>query len=108
MNHIVLMVLFCGIMALCSCSTEKATEPPQKIPVITLSPDKKEKLMAFQKDILSVESFTDKVVKLAGDELKNVITALLEYRKKSSQAQKLYSEATEKIKKIMTAAGVSQ
>jgi hypothetical protein len=34
--------------------------------------------------------------------------ALLEYRKKSSQAQSLYNDATDKFKKIMTAAGVTQ
>jgi hypothetical protein len=169
-------------MAVCGCTTEKTSEPPQKIPAITLSPADKVKLMAFQKDILSIESLTDKAVKLAGDEVKNIIKggavsmsipaivdkaktecllageavakkqvpealppglktllnegksgliaankayaesfdaiksfiadknpmALLEYRKKSSQAQKLFSDATEKFKTIMIAAGVTQ
>jgi hypothetical protein len=34
--------------------------------------------------------------------------ALLEYRKKNSQAQDLYNGASDKFKTIMTAAGVSQ
>jgi hypothetical protein len=179
MKHIVVIALISVIMALCGCSAEKAPEPLQKIPAITLSPADKEKLLAFQKEILNVESLTDKAVKLAGDELKNVIKggggsinlpsiidkakaecllagellakkkvpealppelkrllndgktgliaankayaesfvairsfvtdknpmALLEYRKKSSQALELYTGATDKFKMIMTAAG---
>jgi hypothetical protein len=178
-KYIVLIALVSGIMTLCGCSTEKTPEPSQKIPAITLSTADKEKLLAFQKDILNVENITDKAVKLAGDELKNVIKggevsinlpsmidktkaecllagellakkavpetlppelktllndgktgliaankayaesfvaiksfvtdknpmALLEYRKKSSQAQELYTEATDKFKMIMTATG---
>jgi hypothetical protein len=34
--------------------------------------------------------------------------ALLEYRKKNSEAQELYSKAADKLKKVMTAAGVTQ
>jgi hypothetical protein len=34
--------------------------------------------------------------------------ALLEYRKKSSQARELFNGATDKIKNIMMASGVSQ
>jgi len=182
MKQIVLIALACAIMAFCGCSPEKAPESQQKIAAITLTPADKEKLMAFQKDLLNIENLTDKAVKLAGDELKNVIKgggvsislpsiidkakaeclqageslakktvpealppetrklfedgkagliaayvayaesfdavrgfitdknpmALLEYRKKSSQAQKLYDEAADKFKKIMTAAGVAQ
>ena len=182
MKNIVLIALICGIMALFGCSTEKTAEPPQKIPPITLSPAEKEKLMAFQKDILDIESLTDKAVKLAVNELKNVIKgggisinlpslidkakaecllggeslakksipealptemkkllydgkidliaayktyaesfdaiksfitdknpmALLEYRKKSSQAQELFTGATDKFKMIMSAAGIAQ
>lgn len=182
MKRILLIVLSAGTLAMCGCSTEKAPAPPQKIAAFTLAPADKEKLMAFQKDLLSVESITDKAVKLAGDELKNVITggkvsinlptvidkakaecllaseslakkavpealspevktllndgkaglisaykayadsfdaiksfvadknplALLEYRKKNAEAQKLYNEAAEKIKSIMTAAGIPQ
>ena len=182
MKNLVCIVLISGIMALCGCTTEKAPAPQPQIPSITLSPADKEKLMAFQKEILSVESITDKAVKLAGDELMNVIKgggvsinlpsviekaksecllaaeslakkavpeglppeaksllndgktgliaaykayaesfdaiksfvadknplALLEYRKKNSQAQELYNGAADKFKKIMTAAGVAQ
>jgi hypothetical protein len=170
------------MMAICGCTAEKVPEPVKKIPAITLSPVDKEKLMAFQKDILSIETLTDKAVKLAGDEVKNIIKggaislslpaiidkaraeclqagevvakkkvpesfppelkallaegkngliaankayaesfdaiksfvsdknpmALLEYRKKSSQAQELFASATEKFKSIMTAAGAAQ
>jgi hypothetical protein len=183
MKHIVLIALISSIMALCSCSAEKTAEPPQKtIAAITLSPADKEKLMAFQKDLLSVEGLADKAVKLAGTEIMNIIKgggvsinlpaiidkakaecllageslakkaipetlppetkallndgktglsaaykayaesfeairsfvtdknpmALLEYRKKNSQAQELYKAATAKLQQIMTAAGVSQ
>lgn len=73
MKQIVLVAIISGIMAVCGCSTEKTPEPPQKIPPFTLAPADKEKLMAFQKDLLSIENLTDKAVKLAGDELKNVI-----------------------------------
>jgi hypothetical protein len=73
MKHLAVLALICASMALCGCSSEKAPEPPQKIPAITLSPADKELLRAFQKDILSAENLADKAVKLAGDELKNVI-----------------------------------
>jgi hypothetical protein len=169
-------------MALCSCTPEKAPAPQQQISALMLSVADKEKLMAFQKELMSIESLTDKAVKLAGEELMNVIKggavslnlpvivdkaktecllageslakkalpeglppeaksllnegktgliaaytayaesfdaiksfvadknplALLEYRKKSSQAQALYNDASDKFKKIMTAAGVTQ
>jgi hypothetical protein len=73
MKHIVSIGLICGIMALCGCTTEKAPAPQQQIPAITLSTADKEKLMSFQKEILNIENLTDKAVKLALDELKNVI-----------------------------------
>ena len=73
MKNIVLIGLISGIMALCGCTPEKAPAPQQQIPAITLSVADKEKLMAFQKEIMSVETLTDKAVKLAVDELKNVI-----------------------------------
>jgi len=111
-------------MALCGCTTENAPAPQQQIPAITLSVADKEKLMAFQKEIMSVETLTDKAVKLAVDELKNGIKggevsinvssvidkakALLEYRKKNAQALDLYNVAAAKFKTIMTAAGVAQ
>jgi hypothetical protein len=182
MKHITLLILISGIMALCGCTTEKTPVPQQQIPTITLSAADKEKLQAFQKEIMNVENLTDKVIKLAGDELMNVIRgggvsinlpstidkaktecllagetlakktipealppevktllndgrtgliaaykayadsfdaiksfvtdknpmALLEYRKKNSQAQELYIGATDKLKTIMTSAGISQ
>ncbi len=182
MKQIVLIALACTIMAFCGCSPEKTRETQQQIPAITLTPADKEKLMAFQKDLLNIENLTDKAVKLAGDELKNVIKggdvsinlpsvidkakaeclqaaktlaikavpealspeskkhledgkagliaaymayaesfdavrsfvtdknpmALLEYRKKNTQALELYNGAADKFKTIMTAAGISQ
>ena len=180
MKYIVFIALIIGISALNGCSTEKAPVPPQKIPAITLSSADKEKLMAFQNDLPSGKSIEDKAVKLAVDELKNVIKggtinlpsiidkakaecllagesltkkaipealppemkgllndgkigliasykayaesfnairsfitdkspmALLEYRKKNSQAQELYGGATDKFKMIMAAVGVPQ
>lgn len=180
MKHIVLIALVSGLMTLFGCSTEKVPVTPQKIPAITLSPADKDKLMAFQNDLLSGKSIEDKAVKLALDELKNAIKggttdllsivdkakaecllagesltkrsvpealppemksllndgkigliasykayaesfnairsfitdkspmALLEYRKKSSQAQELYDGAAGKFKMIMAAAGVPQ
>jgi hypothetical protein len=74
MKHAVLIALVVGIMAVCGCSVEKAPEPPQKaLAAVTLSPADKEKLLLFQKDLLSIETLTDKAIKLAGDELVNVI-----------------------------------
>jgi hypothetical protein len=182
MKHIVLIALIIGVMAVCGCSTEKAPEPKQQIPAFSLSLADKEKLLAFQKEVLGIEGLADKALKLAGDELKNVIKggevsinlpsiidkakseclqageklakkgvpealppelkthlndgkngliasykayaesydaiksfvtdknpmALLEYRKKYSQAQELFTGATDKFKMIMTAAGVVQ
>jgi hypothetical protein len=182
MKYIILIVLISGFMGLYGCSTEKAPAPQQQIPAISLSPADKEKLIAFQKEILNIEGLADKAVKLAVGELKNVITggeasitlpslidkakaeclqagealakkavpealppelksllndgktgliaaykaysesfdaiksfvvdknpmALLEYRKKYSQAQELFATASDKFKKIMAAAGVAQ
>lgn len=179
MKHSVFFILVLGFTALCGCTSEKAADLPQKIPALTLSNTDKKKLMSFQKDLLSAENLADKAVKLAGDELKNVIKgggipinlpslidkakaecrlageslakktvpdalppevkkllnegkigltaaysayaesfdaikrfvadknplALLEYRKKSAQAQDLYTVASEKFKTVMTAAG---
>jgi hypothetical protein len=73
MKQIVLIALMCGVSALCGCSTEKTPAPQQTIPAFTLSPYDKGNLLAFRKDIISIENLTDKAVKLAGDELKNVI-----------------------------------
>ena len=182
MKHTTLIILMSGIMTLCGCTTEKAPVPQQQIPPVSLSAADKEKLQAFQKEILNIENITDKAVKLAGDELMNVIKgggasinlpsivdkakaecmlageilakkavpealppeaktvlndgrtgliaaykayaesfdaiksfvadknpmALLEYRKKSSQAQELYNGAADKFKTIMMASGISQ
>jgi hypothetical protein len=176
------IILMSGMMALSGCTTEKTPEPQQQIPALTLSASDKEKLLAFQKEILNIENLTDKAVKLAVDELKNVIKggevstdiatlvdkakaecllagelltrkvipevlppeakrlldegrtgliaaykayaesfdaikrfaadknpmALLEYRKKHTEAQKLYNAAAIKLKTVMTAAGISQ
>jgi hypothetical protein len=182
MKQVVLITLIYVALTLCGCSTEKAPEPAPKIPAIALSLADKEKLLAFQKDLLNIEGIADKAVKLAGDELKKAIKgeevsislssitdrakaecllagetlakksvpdtlppeikkllndskadlaasykayaesfdairgfvtdknpmALLEYRKKSSEARKLFTDATDTVKKVMTAAGASQ
>jgi hypothetical protein len=182
MKQLVLLVFICCSMTLCGCSTEKVPAPQKQIPAVTLSPIDKEKLLAFQKDILNIENLTDKAVNLAVDELKNVIKgggisislpavidkakaecllagetlakkaipetlppeiknllhegktgliasytayaesfdaiksfisdknplALLEYRKKNSQARELYTAAADTFKTIMTAAGIAQ
>lgn len=73
MKQITLIILMSGILALCGCTTEKAPEPQQQIPALTLSSADKEQLLVFQKEILNIENLTDKAVKLAVDELKNVI-----------------------------------
>ncbi len=182
MKHILWIFIISSTLTLYGCSSDKTSEAPQKSPAFALSLADKEKLVAFQKELLSVESLADKAVKMAGDELKNVIKggeisidlpsiidkakaecllagevmtkkavpealppevktlieegkvglasaykayaesfdairrfvadknpmALLEYRKKSSQAQELFNSASEKFKMIMAAAGVSQ
>jgi hypothetical protein len=182
MKNSILIGLISAIMAICGCTSEKTPTPQQQIPAITLSAADKEKLQAFQKEILNVENLTDKAVKLAVDELKNVIKggevsinvssviekaksecltageslakkaipealppeaksllnegktgliaayaayaesfnaiksfitdknpiALLDYRKKNSQAQELYNGAAARFKTVMTAAGVAQ
>lgn len=182
MKRILFIALAFAVVALCGCTSEKAPDPQQKLPTIALSPGDKEKVLAFRKELLGIETLADEAVKVAGDEVKSVIRggevsmdlpsiidkakaecllageslakksvpealppemrtllndgktgliasykaygesydairsfitdkspmALLEYRKKYSEAQKLYSGATEDIKKIMTAAGVTQ
>jgi hypothetical protein len=182
MKSKILLAFIISVLSVCGCSTEKAPPPQQQLPAITLSAVDKDKLQAFQKEILNIENLTDKAVKMAGDELKNVIKgggisinlpsiiekakaecllageslakkavpeilppemktllnegkngliaaykayaesfdsiksfvadknplALLEYRKKNAQAQKLYGEAADKLKNVMTAAGVTQ
>ena len=180
MKRIALISLVICMFSICGCSTEKAPESQQQdVPQFKLSQADKEKLVKFQKEILNMESITDKAIKLAGNELKNFIKsgepsmsmsgvldrtkaeckraaellakktipetlppdvknyltkgrtdliaaygayaesydairrfvtdknpmALLEYRKKSSQAQELYNGATEKFKMIIGAAG---
>jgi hypothetical protein len=182
MKHIVLIALVSALTGLCGCSTEKAPAPQQQIPVMSLSLADKEKLMTFKKELMGVEVITDRAVKLAVDELKNVIKggeislnltsiidkakaecllaaetltnkaapetlapeltsllnegktgliasyktyaesfdaiksfiddknpmALLAYRTKYSQAHELYTGATDRLNKIMTATGVTQ
>lgn len=73
MKQITLIILMSGIMALCGCTTEKTPVQQQPIPPLSLSAADKEKLQVFQKEVLNVENITDKAVKLAGDELMNVI-----------------------------------
>lgn len=73
MKHVILIVTMVSIVTLCGCTAEKATPPIQQLQAVNLSIGDKEKLIAFQKDILNVETLTDKAIKIAGDELKNVI-----------------------------------
>lgn len=181
MKPVITIVLATFLLALSGCSTEKPPEP-QKIPAFVLSLADKEKLAAFQKEVLNVESLTDKALKVATDELKTVLKGgeisinlpsiidrakseslkagealakkaipeglppeakkllnesklgfiaaykgyaesfdairsfttdknpmtLLEYRKKNAEAQEQLKGATEKLKLIMTAAGVTK
>lgn len=182
MKYLILTAFIMVNIGLCGCTPEKTPETQQKLAAITLSPADREKLLAFQKELLNIENLTDKAVKVAVDELKNVIKggetsitiatlidkaknecllageslakkaipeilqpeaktllnesrtgliaaykayadsfdaiknftadknpmALLEYRKKNSQAQELYAAATEKFKRVMTAAGTAK
>jgi hypothetical protein len=73
MKPIVMIVLISCLIAVCSCSTEKTPLPQQQIPAISLSAVDKDKLLAFRKEIITIENLTNKVVKLAGEELGNFI-----------------------------------
>jgi hypothetical protein len=73
MKYVVLIALISGIMNISGCSTEKSPEPQKLIPPITLTATDKEKLIAFQKEVLSIEKLADIAVQLAGEELKNVL-----------------------------------
>jgi len=73
LKYIILIALISGILTLSGCSTEKAPESQTLIPPITLSQADKEKLIAFQKDVLNIENLADKAVQLAVEELKNVL-----------------------------------
>ncbi len=175
-------IAFAGILLILSgCSSEKPPEP-RKIQAFVLSLADKEKLAAFQKDVLNIENITDKALNVATEELKTVLKsgeislnipsiidrakseslkagealakkaipeslppeavkllnesktgfiasyklyaesfdairnfttdknpmALLEYRKKNTEAKEQLKGATEKLKQIMTAAGVTK
>lgn len=176
------IVLVALTISLFGCSGEKAPEQAQQIPSITLSQSEKDALVTYYKDVLSIESLAGKAIKVAEDEVVNVIKggegsitltsiidkaknesirtveslakanvpdmlppeaksllsetkndlaasykahaesfesintfiaekspmALLEYRKKSAQAQELFTKATDKLNQIMKAAGVPQ
>jgi len=181
MKPIIVIVCAALLMALFGCSSEKPPEP-QKIQAFVLSLADKEKLAAFQKDVLNIENLTDKALNVATEELKTVLKGgdvsinipsiidrakneslkagealakkaipeslppeakkllnesksgfiasykayaesfdairsfttdknpmtLLEYRNKNAEAQEQLKGATEKLKQIMTAAGVTK
>jgi len=73
MKHIALIFLGIGLLALCGCTGEPDPQPPQKLPAVSLSAADKEKLAAFQKELLSVGNLADKGIKLATEEVKNVL-----------------------------------
>ncbi|MSM39457.1 MAG: hypothetical protein GJT30_07540 [Geobacter sp.] len=182
MNRVVTIAVASVLLIVSGCSSEKPPEPVKTMPAIVLSTADKEKLAAFQKEILNIEGLTGKALILAGEELKNVLKggeisinlpaivdkaqteclkageslakkavpealppeakrlldesktgliasytayaasfdavksfaadknpmALLEYRKKNAEAQQQLKGATEKLKQIMAATGVTQ
>jgi hypothetical protein len=59
-------------LALIGCSGEKAQEQAQ-LPNITLSEAEKNALTAYYKDLISVEGIADKAIKVAEDEVVNLI-----------------------------------
>lgn len=181
MKPFIVIVCAALLMALSGCSSEKPPEP-QKIQAFVLSLADKEKLAAFQKEVLNIENLTDKTLNLATEEFRTVLKGgevslnlptiierakneslkageslakkaipeslppeakkllneskagfvasykayaesfdairsfttdknpltLLEYRKKNAEAQEQLKGATEKLKQIITAAGVTQ
>ncbi len=181
MKTLIVVALVALLQVLIGCSAEKPPEP-QGIPAFVLSLADKEKLAAFQKEVLTIENFTEKALNIATEELKTVLKggeislnlpsiidrakneslkaaealtkkaipeglppeakrllgesktgfmaaykayaesfdairsfttnknpmALLEYRKKNAEAQEQLKGATEKLKQIMTAAGVTK
>lgn len=181
MKQYIIMALAALLPVLFGCSMEKPPEP-QKIQTFVLSLADKEKLAAFQKEVLNTENLTGKALNIAAEELKTVLKggeisinlpsiidrakseslkagealakkaipeglppeakkllnesktgfiaaykayaesfdairsftadknpmALLEYRKKNTEAQEQLKGATEKLKQIMTAAGVDK
>lgn len=58
---------------LVGCSSDKAPEP-QKLAPFALSLADKEKLASFQKELINVETLADSALKVAGEELKTVLT----------------------------------
>ena len=72
MNPFIAIVLAALLLALSGCSSEKPPEP-QKISAFVLSLAEKEKLAAFQKEVLNIESLTDKALNVATEELKTVL-----------------------------------
>ena len=181
MNSVIACALAAFLLTLSGCSAEKPPEP-QKIQAFVLSLADREKLAAFQKEVLNIENLTDKAIKVSTEELitvlkrgeislyvpsiidrakseslkagealakksipeslppeakkllneskadfiasykayaesfdavksftteKNPMT-LLEYRKKSTEAQEQLKGGAEKLKQIMTAAGVTK
>lgn len=67
-------VVIVASLAIIACSQEKPAEVPQKLPTVTLSPAERESLLSFQKSLVNTEYIADKAVKVAVDEIKNVIS----------------------------------
>lgn len=181
MKPCIVIALAALLPALFGCSAEKPPEP-QNISAFVLSVADKEKLAAFQKEVLTTGNLTDKALNVAAEELKTVLKGgeislnlpsiidrakseslkageslakkaipeglppeankllneskagfiaaykayaesfeavrsfttdknpmtLLEYRKKNAEAQEQLKGATERLKQIMAAAGVTK
>ena len=67
-------VVVVASLAIIACSQEKPAEVPQKLPTVTLSSAERESLLSFQKSLVNTEYIADKAVKVAVDEIKNVIS----------------------------------
>lgn len=73
MKLVITIALISCMFTLISCTADKAPTALQQLPAVSLSPADKEKLVVFQNDLLNIETITDKAIKIAVDELKNVI-----------------------------------
>lgn len=68
------LLLVIASLTIVACSQEKPAEVPQKLPAVTLAPAERESLLSFQKNLVNTEYIADKAVKVAVDEIKNVIS----------------------------------
>lgn len=68
------LLLVIASLTIVACSQEKPAEVPQKLPAVTLAAAERESLLSFQKNLVNTEYIADKAVKVAVDEIKNVIS----------------------------------